>query len=83
MDDTFRQLHMFAELACEFLAVFFRLEFTLKATDRASENECEATESWDRFMIEIEEAYGQVAERRAEKNYSLEKNEIDQFYCRW
>lgn len=37
MSDPFRHLHMPAELACEFLAVFSRMEYALKATEYASE----------------------------------------------
>ncbi len=62
MDDAFRHLHMPAELACEFLAVFSRMEYALKATDYASENEGKVTASWDRFANEIDEAFGQVAD---------------------
>ena len=60
MNDAFRHLHMPAELACEFLAVFSRMEYALKATDYASENEGKVTASWDKFANEIDEAFAQV-----------------------
>lgn len=34
MNDAFHHLHMSAELACEFLAVFSKMEYALKATTR-------------------------------------------------
>ncbi len=33
MNDVFRHLHMPANLVCEFLAVFSRMEYVLKATN--------------------------------------------------
>ena len=51
-----------AELACEFLAVYSRMEYALKAANYASENEGTVTASWDRFANEIDGAFGQVAD---------------------
>jgi hypothetical protein len=51
-----------ADLACEFLAVFSRMEYALKATRYASDNEGRVTASWDRFANDIEEAFGQVTD---------------------
>lgn len=62
MNDAFRHLHMPAELACEFLAVFSRMEYALKATDYASESEGRVTASWDKFANEVDEAFGHVAD---------------------
>lgn len=62
MSDAFRHLHMPADLTCEFLAVFSRMEYALKATRYASENEGRVTASWDRFANDIDEAFGQVAD---------------------
>ncbi|MEJ1359658.1 MAG: hypothetical protein RPU64_04020 [Candidatus Sedimenticola sp. (ex Thyasira tokunagai)] len=62
MIDTFRHLHMPAELACELFAVFSRMEYALKATAYASENGGKVTASWDRFANEIDDAFGQVAD---------------------
>ncbi len=64
MNDAFRHLHMPAELACEFLAVFSRMEYALKATDYASENEGKVTASWDRFANEIDEVFRQIADEK-------------------
>lgn len=62
MNDAFRHLHMPAELACEFLAVFSRMEYALKATVFATENEGKVTAPWDRFANEIDEAFAQVTD---------------------
>ena len=62
MSDAFRHLHMPADLACELLAVFSRMEYALKATRYASENEGRVTASWDRFANDIDEASGQVTD---------------------
>lgn len=56
-DDPFRHLHMPRELACEFLAVFSRMEYALKATPAyagGDENRVDAL--WDRFANEINDA---------------------------
>lgn len=62
MNDAFRHLHMPAELACEFLAVFSRMEYALKATGYASPNEGKVIATWDKFANEIDEAFGQVVD---------------------
>jgi len=62
MSQVFRHLHMPAELACEFLAIFSRMEYALKATDYASQNEGKVIASWDRFANEINEIFGQVSD---------------------
>jgi len=62
MSDAFRHLHMPADLACEFLAVFSRMEYALKATRYASDNEGRVTASWDRFANDIDEVFGQVTD---------------------
>jgi len=62
MSQVFRHLHMPAELACEFLAIFSRMEYALKATDYASQNESKVIASWDRFANEINETFGQVSD---------------------
>ena len=63
MDDVFRHLQMPAELACELLAVFSRMEFALKATDFASENEGKVSASWDRFANEIDDDFKQCTSK--------------------
>lgn len=62
MSDVFRHLHMPAELACEFLAVFSRMEYALKATRYASEGEGRVTVSWDRFANDIDEIFCRVTD---------------------
>lgn len=55
MNGAFRHLHMPAELTCEFLAFFSRMEYALKATNYAAENEGKVTKLWDRFANAIGE----------------------------
>ena len=49
MEQVFRHLHMPPELACEFLAVFSRMEYALKATRFQDGNEDRVSASWNRF----------------------------------
>ena len=61
-DDPFRHLHMPRELACEFLAVFSRMEYALKATPAyvgGDENRVDAL--WDRFANEINGAFEAIS----------------------
>jgi len=60
MNNAFRHLHLPAELACEFLAVFARLEYSLKATDYASENGGNVSANWDRFANGVNEGFEQI-----------------------
>ncbi len=62
MVDAFRHLYIPVELANEFVAVFSRMEYALKATDYASETEGNVTALWDRFANGIDEPFGQVTE---------------------
>lgn len=58
MKEAFRHLHMPWELACEFLAVFSRMEYALKATPpyaRVAGNKVEAW--WDRFANDLDAAF--------------------------
>lgn len=73
MDDAFRHLHMPPELACEFLGVFSRLEYALKATIYGTENEGRVEACWDRFANDIDEAFRQIAhdEFKAAVDYLL------------
>lgn len=57
MDNAFRHLHMPGELACEFLAVFARMEYALKATRFAIGNGGGVSASWDRFANEVDEHF--------------------------
>lgn len=59
MDDAFRHLHMPATLACEFLAVFSRMEYALKASGYAiGANKVEAW--WDKFANDVEAQFKAV-----------------------
>lgn len=49
MSEAFRHLHMPAELAIEFMAVFSKTEYALKGTEHDSEQEGKVTATWDRF----------------------------------
>lgn len=57
MDTAFRHLHMPDELACEFLAVFARMEYALKATRFVVGNGGSVSASWDRFANEADEDF--------------------------
>ena len=57
MDQAFRHLHMPAELACEFLAVFSRMEYALKATRFPEGHQGKVFASWDRFANETDHAF--------------------------
>lgn len=60
-DDSFRHLHMPRELACEFLAVFSRMEYALKATPpyvAGDENRADAL--WDRFANAMDAAFAAI-----------------------
>lgn len=57
MDNAFRHLHMPSELACEFLAVFARMEYSLKATRFAVGNEGGVSANWDKFANEADKHF--------------------------
>ncbi|SBS37821.1 hypothetical protein MSP8886_04276 [Marinomonas spartinae] len=57
MDTAFRHLHMPSDLACEFLVVFARMEYALKATRFAFRNRNDIFASWDRFANEAHERF--------------------------
>jgi hypothetical protein len=65
MCDPFRHLHMPPELACEFLAVFARMEYALKATGKyAAGGEDRVSANWDRFANDIDESFCAVEDER-------------------
>ncbi|CAH9066373.1 hypothetical protein PSEHALCIP103_03573 [Pseudoalteromonas haloplanktis] len=57
MEQVFRHLHMPPELACEFLAVFSRMEYALKATRFQDGNEDRVSASWNRFANEADDIF--------------------------
>lgn len=57
MDAAFRHLHMPSELACEFLAIFARMEYALKATRFATGNGINVSASWDKFANEADRSF--------------------------
>ncbi len=57
MNDAFKHLHMPAELACEFLAVFSRIEYALKSRNFAIGHERRVDPAWDKFANEIDEQF--------------------------
>lgn len=57
MEQVFRHLHMPPKLACEFLAVFSRMEYALKATRFQDGNEGRVSASWDRFANEADDVF--------------------------
>jgi hypothetical protein len=57
VNEAFRHLHMPPELACDFLAVFSRMEYALKATDYVQGGEDRVSACWDRFANDIDNAF--------------------------
>jgi hypothetical protein len=58
MNDPFRHLHMAPELACQFFAVFSRMEYALKATPRYARDLTSRVEAdWDLFARDIQAAF--------------------------
>lgn len=59
MDDPFRHLHLSADLACKFLAVFSRMEYALKATPpyALDDGNNRISTGWDRFANDINEDF--------------------------
>lgn len=58
MNEAFRHLHMPWELACEFLAVFSRMEYALKATPPYARDAGSTVEAWwDRFANDLDSAF--------------------------
>jgi len=57
MDNAFRHLHMPSELACEFLAIFARMEYALKTTCFAVGNEGWVSANWDKFALEADKNF--------------------------
>lgn len=53
MNNEFRHLHVAPELVCEFLAVFSRMEYALKAAQYLQTNDGDAKANWDRFANSI------------------------------
>lgn len=61
MEKAFRHLHMPPELACEFLAVFSRMEYALKATRFPIGDEGKVFAAWDKFANEADDAFDDSA----------------------
>lgn len=62
MIHEFRHLHMSAELACEFLAVFSRMEYALKVSGYTIDRTNRVEANWDRFANEINELFLKAAD---------------------
>jgi hypothetical protein len=61
MQDPFRHLHLPPDLACEFLAVFARMEYALKATGRYAVGTRNAVSAnWDLFANDIDRLFSAV-----------------------
>jgi len=73
MDDPFRNLHMPRELACEFLAVWSRMEYALKATLYARPTRSGVDPRRDKFANDINGEFllQQDAEFRTAVDYML------------
>ena len=61
MQDMFRHLHIPPELACEFLAVFSRMEYALKSTTYAVGNHKKVDPAWDAFANDINNEFLAIA----------------------
>jgi hypothetical protein len=59
MADVFRHLHMPANLACEFLAVFSRMEYALKVSGYAI-GTSKVDAWWDKFANDVEAGFNAV-----------------------
>jgi hypothetical protein len=63
MHDMFRHLHIPPELACEFLAVFSRMEYALKSTNYAAGGEKKVDPAWDSFANDINQEFLALAQQ--------------------
>ncbi len=57
MQDIFRHLHVPPELACEFIAMFSRMEYALKSTHYAVGNAKKVEPAWDIFANHIDQDF--------------------------
>lgn len=60
MNQVFRHLHMSSDLVCEFIAVFSRLEYALKATRFSVGNDDGVSANWDRFANEANAIFHEI-----------------------
>lgn len=63
MQDIFRHLYISQELACEFLAVFSRLEYALKSTNYAVGGEKKVNPAWDAFANDINQEFSALEDQ--------------------
>ena len=75
MEDVFRHLHISPELACQFLAVFSRMEYALKSTRYAIGSDKKVDPTWDCFANEIDDAFLRIGEPELveARNYLLSR----------
>jgi hypothetical protein len=82
--DEFRHLHMPPDLACEFFAVFSRMEYALKATGTYAMDggKGKAAANWDTFANAIDDKVRALADQRAKAamDYLLSKPPRKQLY---
>lgn len=65
MTGAFRHLYMAPELAFEFLALFSRIEYALKATGRyANGSDAGVSANWDLFANEIDRAFCAISDEQ-------------------
>jgi len=60
MNRVFQHLHMPAELATMFIAVFSRMEYALKSTKYAIGDESRVDPAWDRFANDIDTEFNNI-----------------------
>lgn len=84
MTEAFRHLHMPAELASEFVAVFSRMEYALKATGTyaMAGSGGKAAANWDKFANTIDEQLCAIADEplKAAVDYLLKTPPRKQVY---
>ncbi|WP_428098773.1 hypothetical protein [Candidatus Rariloculus sp.] len=68
---SFRHLEMPADLACEFLAVFSRLEYALKAAKYAHGDATRVEAAWDTFANSVNDAFTSIPDRDLQDAVSL------------
>lgn len=75
MDSAFNNINLPRNLACDFLAVFARSEYALKAAGFARGNERQAEADWDAFAKAISKSFdaSNSQDLRAAVDYLLTK----------
>ena len=80
MNEVFRHLHVPPELVCEFLGVFSRVEYALKATGHVQNNNGDARADWDTFANRISDGFERIEDDDFKRavNYLSERPPLKQ-----